>query len=249
MKKYILIVAVICSGQLMAQQIVTDRPDQTEASSTVPKGSLQIESGIQSTYTENGLDKERQLLAPTTLFRYGLTKGIEIRVLNQLESVKNQTIGKESTGMSDLEIGTKIQFLKKENINTEIAFLSHLILPTGSSELSNVNYGTINKLSIAHKINENANLGYNIGYNYFGTGNGDFTYTLSLAVGISEKFGIYLEPYGELTELKNYVSNFDAGVTYLLKDNLQLDFSFGTGINNKMNYISTGFSWNIKKKT
>jgi len=34
----------------------------------------------------------------------------------------------------------------------------------------------------------------------------------------------------------------------LVKDNLQLDFSFGTGINHTMNYISLGFSWKTLKK-
>lgn len=247
MKIYILIILVVFTNQLTAQQIVTDRPDQTEASSTVPKGSLQIESGIQNTFTEDGIERERQFLAPTTLFRYGLTKGIEIRVLNQFESVKNQILGKKINGISDLELGTKIQLLRKENINTEIAFLSHLIIPTGSTGLSNQFYGTINKLSISHHLSKNVDLGYNLGYNYFGTGSGDLTYTLSFAIGISDKVGIYLEPYGELTELKTYVSNFDAGFTYLVKNNLQLDFSFCTGINHRMNYISTGFSWNIKK--
>ena len=30
-----------------------------------------------------------------------------------------------------------------------------------------------------------------------------------------------------------------------VKDNFQLDFSFGTGLNYTMNYLSAGFSWNI----
>ena len=85
----------LITGKLCAQQIITDRPDQTEASSTVSKGSLQIESGILLGFNESNSEIERQILAPTTLFRYGLTKGIEIRVLNQFESVKNQTNFKE----------------------------------------------------------------------------------------------------------------------------------------------------------
>ena len=37
---------------IMAQTIVTDRPDQTESSSTVPLGSLQIEGGFLHELTE-----------------------------------------------------------------------------------------------------------------------------------------------------------------------------------------------------
>ncbi len=247
MKKNILIILVIFTKQLIAQQIITDRPDQTEASTTVPKGSLQIESGILVGFTETKTNKERQLFAPTTLFRFGITKGIEIRVLSQLENIKNQLTSEEITGISDMEIGTKVQLLQKENINTEIAFLSHLIIPTGSTGLTIDKFGTINKMSISHKINEDLGIGYNIGYDYFGIGKGNLTYSLSLSISVTDKVGVYIEPYGEITDFKNYVSNFDAGFTYLAKDNFQLDFSFGTGINNKMNYISTGFSWNINK--
>ena len=81
-----------------------------------------------------------------------------------------------------------------------------------------------------------------------GKGNGTLIYTLSFGVRVSEKVGFYIEPYGEWTDFKAYLSNFDAGFTYLVKDNLQLDFSFGTGINYTMNYIAAGVSWNFAKE-
>jgi len=109
-------------------------------------------------------------------------------------------------------------------------------------------FGTINKLALSHKLNENIGIGYNLGYNYFGDGKGDLTYSLALGINITDKVAIYVEPYGEITELKKHLSSFDAGFTYLLRDNFQLDFSLATGINHTMNYISTGFSWNISKK-
>jgi hypothetical protein len=88
-------------------------------------------------------------------------------------------------------------------------------------------------------------LGYNVGYNYFGRENGFLTYSVALAIAITEKAGIYIEPYGDIGLFDKYFSNIDAGITYLLKDNFQLDFSFGTGLNYTMNYLSAGFSWNI----
>jgi len=222
-------------------QIVTDRPDQTESSSTVGNGNLQVESGILVMFDGEAALSNRQILAPTNLFRYGITKNFEIRLLSQYETQKNSI--ENVQGISDFEIGTKIQILKDENKNTEIAFLSHLILPSGTLELSNDKFGTINKLSISHEINDKMGIGYNVGYNNFGIGNGDLTYSIALGIGLNDKVGIYVEPYGELLNLEDYISNFDAGVTYLLNENLQFDFSFGTGINQRMNYISVGFSW------
>ena len=229
-------------GQLKAQ-IITDRPDQTESSSTVGGGNLQIESGLLMGFEGEIENSNRQILAPTNLFRYGVTKNIEIRFLSQFESLKNNDI--DVQGISDIEIGTKIQLLKNENKNTEIAFLSHLIVPTGTKELTNDKYGTINKISISHEVNEKIGIGYNLGYNYFGEGEGDLTYSVALGIGVNDKVGIYIEPYGEMIDFDEYISNFDTGLTYLANDNLQFDFSFGTGINKRMNYISIGFSWLI----
>lgn len=238
---------LIVSTSIGAQSIVTDRPDQTESSSTVPKGSLQIEIGAVIGFSKAGGISEQQILAPSTLFRYGITDGIEIRVLNQFESNKNKTTSEKGSGMSDFEIGTKFQILQKENVNTEIAFLSHLIIPIGAKDVSNDKFGTINKLSISHVLSETVGLGYNVGYDYFGYGSGNFTYSLAVAIGLTPKLGIYLEPYGGIIEFENHESNFDAGVTYLINDNFQLDVSYGTGISHNMNYISAGMSINISK--
>ena len=230
------------------QELITDRPDQTESSSTVPKRSLQIESGLLIGFAEGEDISLREILAPTTLFRYGITKGFEIRVVNQLISIKNKNSSEEFTGIGDLEVGAKIQIFQKKGVNTEIAFLTHLRLPTGTEEVSIGNYGTINKLSISHELTDNIGIGYNLGYNYFGIDSGFFTYSLVFGIGITEKAAIYLETYGNVGILDEYLANFDTGFTYLIKQNFQLDFSFGTGINYTMNYISAGFSWNIGMK-
>ena len=245
LKGFFVIVLFGINYTITAQKIITDRPDQTESSSTISKGSLQIESGMLLGFVENEGTSLRTIIAPSTLFRYGLTKGIELRVVNQFMSIKSKTTSKDISGIADIEIGAKIQIFQKEDVNTEVAFLSHLILPTGTKDISFDKVGTINKLSVSHEINDKLGLGYNLGYNYFGIDNGFFTYSLVLGVAITEKAGIYLEPYGEIGIGDEHLANFDAGFTYLIKDNFQLDFSFGTGLNYTMNYISTGFSWNI----
>lgn len=231
-------------GQINAQ-IVTDRPDQTESSSTVGKGNLQIEAGLLIGFAGEDENAARQILAPTTLFRYGITEGIELRLLSQLESIKIQD--QVAQGISDIEVGAKIQIFQKEESRFEVAFLSHLLIPTGSENLSLESFGTINKLAVSQEINETLGLGYNLGYNYFGTGSGMLTYSAVLGVGVNDKVAIYVEPYGELVDMEEFVLNFDTGLTYLVKENLQLDFSFGTGLTHKMNYISIGCCWKIMK--
>lgn len=242
MRQTILILLIlIASNSFVKAQIVTDRSDQTESSTTIPNKSSQLEMGV----ANENYKSEQSLLLPTTLFRYGLTKSIELRFVEQLVGFNKSTSSKTEFGLSDVELGAKIQVFKKEDVNTKIAFISHLIIPTGNSELTNTYFGTVNKLAVSHNLNNFLELGYNLGYNYFGTGNGDLTYSMVLGIGLSDKFGTYVETYGEYANFTDFISNIDGGVTYLLKENLQLDFSVGLGLTHEMNYFSIGFSWNI----
>jgi len=241
-----IIFLLCCSITLAAQEIITDRPDQTESSSTIQKGNLQIESGLLLEFLGEDIScSERNILAPTTLIRYGLLDFAELRIVSQIESVKNNSTS--VTGISDLEIGTKLQLLKKEKSLLEIALLSHIIIPTGSKEVSSNTTGSINKLCVSHRSNTNISIAYNLGYNYFGSGKGNPTYSFVLGSAINDKASVYLEPYGELIEFEDNVININSGITYLMKDNFQLDFSFGTGVNHIFNYTAIGFSWNIGK--
>ena len=246
MNSFRIIFLLCCSITLAAQEIITDRPDQTESSSTIQKENLQIESGLLLEFLGEDIScSERNILAPTTLIRYGLLDFAELRIVSQIESVKNNSIS--VTGISDLEIGTKLQLLKKEKSLLEIALLSHIIIPTGSKEVSSNTTGSINKLCVSHRSNTNISIAYNLGYNYFGSGKGDLTYSFVLGSRINDKASVYFEPYGEFIEFEDNVININSGITYLLKDNFQLDFSFGTGINHIFNYTAIGFSWNIGK--
>ncbi len=228
-------------------QIITDRPDQTESANTVGKRNLQIETGILMSFEELVNDNSiRQIVLPTTLFRFGLTDWMELRLVSQFEM--NRYLDRNDQGMSDLEIGTKISFPTKEGSGTEIAFLTHLVAPIGSNEVSGGTFGTINKLSIAHELSEHVGLGYNVGYDYFTEEYHQATYSLALGVGVNDRVGVYIEPYGALVNFENFVINADAGFTYLVNPDFQLDFSFGTGLNRRMNYVSVGLSWITRRK-
>ncbi len=174
-----------------------------------------------------------------------------MRLLTQFETNKPLNSSLLNSGISDLQIGAKIQLFKRENVNTEIAFLSHILLPTAKSQITNSKFGIINKMAVSHSLTEKIGLGYNIGYDNFGAGSGNLTYSIALNVSLFDKISFYIEPYSEFSEFKNHFTSFDTGFTYLSKSNLQFDISYGAGLNYTMSYFSTGFSWNIsflKKK-
>jgi hypothetical protein len=62
-KLLILILTLFISNYAFAQ-ISTDRPDQTESSLVLPKGTIQIESGFES--------NKNEYIFPNTLFRVGV---------------------------------------------------------------------------------------------------------------------------------------------------------------------------------
>ena len=77
---------------------------------------------------------------------------------------------------------------------------------------------------------------------------GDFVYSLALGFTVTDKTSLFIEPYGDLIEFDDLMANLDAGITYLLNPNLQLDFAFGTGMNHSMNFITAGISWRTGMK-
>lgn len=236
---------IMLSGKAICQ-IVTDRPDQTESSYIVGRGNLQIESGILYATEGDYPMLSRSLLAPTTLFRYGILDGLELRILSQFEFLK--TDYSRYQGLSDMEAGAKILLVNNESGNARVALVSHLLIPTGTGELSDRQFGTINKIALSHQINKNMGIGYNLGFSWFDQDNREVTYSVSLGIVINEKAAVYIEPYGEIPFNSDFALNFNTGLTYLVSDNLQLDTSFGTGTNHRMNFISAGISWLIKKE-
>lgn len=87
-------------------------------------------------------------------------------------------------------------------MSTEIAFIFHLIILTGSSELTNTNCGTINKLAICYGLNKFLDFGYNLRYYYYGTGNDDLTYSLVLGLDLSDKSAMDVETFGKYCDLQ-----------------------------------------------
>ena len=233
MLKYLpLLFFVFFSKFILSQEIITDRPDQTESAVVVGKNIFQIESGLLNEVDDLGV---KFFSMPTNLFRYGISEKIELRL-------GLQHINEKNYGVGGFEIGSKINLNKGPNSNTKIALLSHIIFPEKEENL-----GVMNLMSLSHDPIKGFSVGYNLGYTHFFNQSGFLKYSIACGTSLSEKLGFFVETYGEIERTKIPTTNFDSGFTYLVKDNLQIDISFGMGINNKMNFQSIGFSWKSKK--
>ena len=229
--------------------IVTDRPDQTESYTTIYPSGLQIESGFtfQSLQSADGTDVIGEVYSLNSLWRLGVGERLELRLVTQPEFQRGAVSVSAPTqrgGIADLQVGFKLNLLQPGDLHTGVGVISHLVMPTGSEHISSQHYSLINRLAVTHFLSDSHSLAYNLGVDLGNSSWGGF-YSLAWGIGLSDRLGIYLEPYGSfenLEDLSTLQANVDAGFVYLVQQNLQFDYSFGVGTNHNMNYHSVGFS-------
>ena len=232
-KRFLIFLFLLFNCSLVFSQITTDRPDQTESAVVLSTGQIQVESGISIENSQSNIN---------TLFRIGIIKGIEIRI-NSNYLINDELSFMKKSSFSDFEVGAKFRIFDKTSNNTKVAFLSHLSIPTAIEVFSNNVYGILSRLNVSHDLNNESQIGYNLGYNKFKKIDGQFVYTIVYRRSL-DSFGIFFEIFGDDSKNSSNI-NFDSGITYLLDNKKQLDLSIGKGINNEMFFISGGISINI----
>lgn len=122
-----------------SEPIVTDRPDFTEASSTVGKGRVQLETGY--TYVRDRSDGVLRSAHsyPEALLRVGLfTDWFEFRLGQNLGS-ERETPGDSTrfiTGADDLYVGAKLGLTEQAGVLPEAAVVLQATVPTGAESRS-----------------------------------------------------------------------------------------------------------------
>ena len=127
----------VVPGAAVSQSIGTDRPDFVESSSTVGKGSVQIEGSVAFDKTET-LGGEVENFTTPFLFRVGIADGWELRL--ESDWLIRSTLDEGGTapevttqGVSDFAVGVKWAFFAPETGTAPaMAALVHADLPTGS---------------------------------------------------------------------------------------------------------------------
>jgi hypothetical protein len=241
-------VILLGDGKTGAQElddIITDRPDQTESAVTVPKGTVQIELG--GTYESDKIDNSNSLLmpsfriktisAPSVLVRWGILKNVELRLAAEhiSEKITPLVIGgvdEEQSGLSPVTIGTKIQLFTEKGSRPDAAFLFHLNIPFKKNDPFQPEYiGTDFRVAVAHTLSERFSLSYNLGGEWNGnTPEATGVYTLALGAGLDQRLSAFVELYGFLPQGSEPDHRFDGGLTYLIAKNIQADVSAGIGI-------------------
>lgn len=235
--------------------LVTDRPDATEASSTVGKGILQFETGgLYESFEDNNVKSENYTFN-TMLIRYGILDNLELRLgwdfVEGVTKINGNKLNNVTSGLSPLLLGMKIDITEEDGAMPEIALIGHVFPVFSASEDYRPEYTGVDfRLSLSHTLSEKSSLGYNIGAEW---GNDSpeaaAIYTLAYGYSFTDKFGMYCELYGDLPEDHSANHYWDAGLTYLVCNDLQLDAYVGTSITEGQDLLlGMGFSYRVKKK-
>lgn len=236
------------------EALITDRPDATESSTTTSKGFFQMETGGSYDSFEEMDIKTVNYTYNTTLVRYGLLQNLEMRV--GWDFTEGRTKGNENTqenvtsGFSPLLFGFKTTIYQENGWFPEIGFLGHLYLPfTASTDYRPETTGVDFRFAFAHSLSENSSLSYNLGAEWGDDSpEASYVYTIAYGHGITDKLGAYAELYGDFPENSKANHLWDAGLTYLLSNNVQLDATVGSSITKGQDLLlSAGISFRLPK--
>jgi hypothetical protein len=238
------------------EEIMTDRPDQTEAPNLTPKGWFQIETGAQREFDDSRSVRTHweKTLYNTTLWKYGLTQSFELRLITEYagDKIRFKNAARDTvisfSGWNPVMVGGKIAILNEKGIIPKTSLIGHLILPYFGYDDYKPTFITPKfRFVFSHKLNRVFNLSYNLGMEWQdGTvAAGTVIYTASLETIFTKKFSMFLESYGFLKEKSLPDHRFDAGLMYLLNSNFQLDLSGGFGLTDISPdyFISAGLSF------
>jgi hypothetical protein len=208
-------------------EIVTDRPDVTESSIVVPKGSLQFENGMTWT-SDHG---QTALDLTETLVRLGIADRTELRfvVPNYLAALTGPGSG---AGFGDVAIGMKQQ-LGPLAADVDLSVIIAVSLPTGAHQASSHGYDPFIKFPWSKDLKA----GWSIGgmeslFWYTIDGRRDLTgeHTFYIEKQISKPWDAFMEYAGDYAQRGGSKELLHFGTAYKLTPKNQIDFHFGYGL-------------------
>lgn len=222
------------------EPLASDRPDFTEASCTVGRGVCQLETGYTFFHDNDGVTNFNGHSFPEMLLRMGVfADWLELRFAWNFshEQLRTGGVQTNTSGLDDIYLGLKLGLTLQQGVLPEMALMPQMTVPLGSAFSANrvlpgVNwlYGwEINDfLSTAGSTQLNLSVDPTTANEYT-----EFAQSWTIGYALAERLGMYTEwfvfcPAGaDTARTEHYL---DAGFTYSVTNNLQLDIRAGKGI-------------------
>ncbi len=245
----IVILPLLTSPSARAQENLhfsVDRPGISDYPTIVPKGWLQVETGIEWYQRDN----HRSLLLPTMLFRTAITKRIEARVTNRLlriDSANEATNHDHYYYYGSAEI--KALIIREKGLRPATAVMAgYSFTPASTRSLRAPIWGNSLMLLMENNLHDQVLFNYNVGYIWNGSsGEASTMYSFAFEVELNTKAAVFIEQssYYNHGEKDDHWINF--GYTHLEAKHSQFDFSMGLDFNGGIQdyFIAVGYSTRI----
>lgn len=235
------------------EPLASDRPDFTEASTTVGRGVRQLEMGYTYIHDDAGPTGLNAHSFPETLLRVGvLADWLEARVgWNYASSTERvDPLSRTFAGGEDLYLGLKIGLTPQDGILPEMALMPQMTVPTGHAAftagevLPGVNW--LYGWDINDWLSTAGSTQVNLAVDDFDGGEFvEFAQSWTIGYTLTEKVGAYTEwfviaPAGAETIATQHYLN--GGFTYRVTNDLQLDARVGMGLSEAADdfFVGTG---------
>jgi hypothetical protein len=205
-----------------------DRPGFSDGTATVAPRRVQLEAGLSAANGDADV-----LSVGEALIRLGLAPRWEIRA-GGLGWVSVDGPGGDDSGLADPSLAAKFRVNPLRD-DFAVGVLFGSTLAVGDEAVGAEDAQPFAKLLLGGQVSPRLPWTANVGYARASEPAGRFdrfSGSFSLGVGVGERLGTYVEVYGfsEETEGGDVSTYADAGATYLLSEDLQLDLSVGTGL-------------------
>lgn len=215
--------------------LVADRPDFTEAASTVGVGFIQLESGY--TFTKNTYGNNTIIHSlGEPLLRVGLwVNWLEFRLamspLFQLTDYGNDF------GVTDSYIGFKIALAAQNRFIPQITVIPQMTVPTGTSDFTDGEILPGMNFVYGWQITDSLSVFANTQFHYAIDDNGNSYYSwaqsVSGSLALTDQISAYMEWYTIFPQHHTQVKvehYLNGGFTYLFTNDIQFDIRAGAGL-------------------
>ena len=238
------------SGIASAQspELVTDRPDMTEAPTVVLRGMVQVETG----YLLASDGDVTRYEVPGTLVRIGLGRQTELRIGHA-----GMAVGEGNHGAGDSALGVKVNLIERaDGWRPELSILGGLSMPTGDEGFSSNRVDPSFLVALAYELSPRLSLGSNVGVAWESSSeeidrDAAIVYSLVLGSGLTNRLSAFLEVFGDwqTTGASATSVSVDGGFTFLLTDLVQLDAYVGHGLRGLTDdvFVGTGLSFRLPR--
>lgn len=243
-------------GPDLDEPLVTDRPDFTEASSTVGLGVAQIEFGYTFSLDDDGQISSRGHSWGEPLLRYGILHDwLELRVglLPVTETLRQGGLTNSTSGTEDLYLGFKLGLTPQAGWFPEMAIIPQMTVPTGSSAFTNgevlPGFNWVYSWELSDDISTAGSTQFNRARDGSGASYTEWAQSWTGAAALTERWGSYAEwfaffPHSAVDAKPQHFLN--GGFTFLICDDVQWDIRAGLGLNDEADDFFCGSGLSIR---